>query len=272
MNCEEVRALIPDALTGEIAPAERAVFDGHLAICAACAEEIRRLSETWTRLGVLPAERPSPALSHRFYDMLEAERTRLAGASVSAPAGRRFRSAWSRFLAAPPAFRFAAALLFLAACLGAGFLAGSRGTTGGRLAVLDREVNDIRQVMARTLLERPSSADRLAGIGYSEKVVHPERGTLAALLDTLDNDPSVNVRLAAADALYLFAKDPAVKDGILASLGRQSSPIVQVALIDLLVDLRERRAVDAFRTLAGIQGLHPDVKSKAELGIRQLSF
>jgi len=272
MKCEEIRDLIPDVLTGEISPAERALFDGHLALCAACAEEIRRLSETWTRLGVCPAERPSPALSRRFYDMLETERTRLDGASEKAPAVRRFRSAWSRFRLSPPAFRFAAALLLLFAGVGGGFLAGSKGTAGSRLAVLDREVNDIRQAMARTLLDRSSTADRLAGIGYSEKVVHPERRTLDALLDTLDNDPSVNVRLAAADALYLFSKDPAVKDGILDSLGRQVSPIVQVALIDLLVDLRERRAVEAFRSLAGIKGLHPDVKSKAELGIRQLSF
>jgi len=95
---------------------------------------------------------------------------------------------------------------------------------------------------------------------------------LDALLQALDNDPNVNVRLAAADALYLFASNPEVKEGLLKSLARQESPLVQSALIDLLVVSREQRAVQALKTLIGGEKLRPEIKKKAELGIQQLSF
>jgi hypothetical protein len=74
------------------------------------------------------------------------------------------------------------------------------------------------------------------------------------------------------DALYLFAGDPTVKDGIIASLARQDSPLVQVALIDLLVDLREKRAVESLRLLLGNKAIEPAVRQKAEKGISQLTL
>jgi HEAT repeat protein len=124
--------------------------------------------------------------------------------------------------------------------------------------------------MAETLLQQASSSERLRGVGYMEKVRAPGRRTIDALLQTLDSDPSVNVRLAAADALYLFAGRPGVKEGVILSLAQQVSPSVQVALIDLLVDMREKRAVEALKILAGNDKLNPDVRRKAELGVRQL--
>jgi len=63
-----------------------------------------------------------------------------------------------------------------------------------------------------------------------------------------------------------------VKDRIVQSLAGQESPLVQVALIDLLVGIREKRAVDAFKTLIQNEKLNPDVKKKAEFAIKQLSF
>ena len=262
MRCEEFRDLLPEVLDGEIDAADRGLVEAHIAGCPACAEEFRRLNETWTRLGLLTAERPSPALSERFYAALEAEtakkrpRPSLAGA-------------WAA-LRLRPAFRFGAALLLVAAGVGGGIWIGARGGGGERVAALSREVQDMRQTMAETLLRQASSSERIQGVGYMEKVQAPGRRTIDALLQTLDGDPSVNVRLAAADALYLFAGQPGVKEGVIRSLAGQVSPSVQVALIDLLVDMREKRAVEALKLLAGNAALNPDVRKKAEQGARQL--
>jgi predicted anti-sigma-YlaC factor YlaD len=261
MKCEEIRDLLPDVLDGEITAADRGLFEAHIAVCPACAEEFRRLNETWTRLGLLAAERPSPALSERFYASLEAEKKKRTRPSLT--------GAWAA-LRLRPAFRFGAALLLVAAGLSGGIWIGSRGNAGDRIVALGREVQDMRQTMAETLLRQSSSSERIQGVGYMEKVQSPGRRTIDALLQTLDGDPSVNVRLAAADALYLFAGQPGVKEGVIRSLAGQVSPSVQVALIDLLVDMRERRAVEALKLLAGNAALNPDVRKKAELGIRQL--
>lgn len=275
MKCEAIRDLFPDALTGELDAAARAELEIHIAGCPFCADELRGLSQTWTRLGVLPAERPSPALSGRFYAMLEAERRKIeASAGDESDAGkaalrrRRFFSSWAF---PKPAFQFGLGALIMAAGLGAGLLLGTRGPAGARAADLRGQVNDLRQTVAVALLDKPSSSDRLQGLSYTRQVSRPGRTTLDALLRTLDEDPSVNVRLAAADALYLFADDPGVRDGIRASLGRQESPLVQVALIDLLVDLREKHAVESLRGLIGRPTVDPAVRKQAEDAIRQLT-
>jgi anti-sigma factor RsiW len=261
MKCDQIRDLMLEILDGESAAADRGLFETHIAACPACAEEFRRLNETWTRLGLLSSERPSAALSDRFYAVLEAEQKKRTR--------RSFAETWAA-LRLRPAFRFGTALVLVLAGVGGGLWFGSRGAAGDRIKTLSREVQDMRQSMAETLLLQASSSERIRGVGYMEKVQAPGRRTIDALLQTLDSDPSVNVRLAAADALYLFAGQPGVKEGVILSLARQVSPSVQVALIDLLVDMREKRAVEALKALAGNEKLNADVRRQAELGVRQL--
>ncbi len=270
MKCDEIRDLFSDALTGELEAADRARMEIHIAGCPFCADELRGLSETWTRLGVLPTERPAASLSGRFYAMLEAERRQIEKEAAAArPARKPLFSGWR---IPRPAFQFGLGALLLAAGLGAGLLLGSGGAVGGRTEALRGQVDDLRQTVAVALLDKPSSSDRLQGLSYTREVSRPGRSTLDALLRTLDGDPSVSVRLAAVDALYIFAGEPAVKDGIIASLARQESPLVQVALIDLLVDLREKKAVDSLRALLGNKAIEPGVRQKAEKGISQLTM
>jgi len=78
------------------------------------------------------------------------------------------------------------------------------------------------------------------------------------------------VRLAAVDALYLFRNHPLVKDSLIRALSGQESPLVQVALIDLLVEIRERRAAEALKDLIQNARLDPDVRKHAELGLKQI--
>jgi HEAT repeat protein len=107
-------------------------------------------------------------------------------------------------------------------------------------------------------------------VSYSAGLKNPNVKTLAALVNTLDTDPNPNVRLAAVEALYLFRNQPGVKESLVESLAVQDSPLVQVALIDLLVEIREQRAAEALKALVKNDKLNPDVKKLAEQGIKQL--
>ena len=78
---------------------------------------------------------------------------------------------------------------------------------------------------------------------------NPANETLEALLYTLNHDPNLNVRLSAVDALYLFTGHPLVKQGLLDSLHKQTSPLVQIALIDLIADMREKQAIKSLKEL-----------------------
>ena len=98
----------------------------------------------------------------------------------------------------------------------------------------------------------------------------PAPSLIAALLDTLDNDPSVNVRLSAVDALYLFSGREEVRTALTASLSRQTSPLVQIALIDLLVSLKEKQAAAALKKLLADKKIIPEVQQRAQLGISKI--
>ena len=65
---------------------------------------------------------------------------------------------------------------------------------------------------------------------------------------------------------------PKVRVGLIQTLALQDSPLVQVALIDLFVSMKEKRAVDALKTLIENQRLFPEVREKAQEGLHQLSF
>jgi hypothetical protein len=270
MRCDDVRTHLPDFLTGELSAKTKGAVDAHMAGCGACAEEFHKVTEMWTKLGVLPVEQPSPAVRDRFYTMLGAYAQGLETRAAETPrrraSSRRGLLSWNR-----PAFRFAAAAALVLAGVGGGLFVGRTGAFSAKFARLESEVEKMRQTTALSLLKQSSSSERLLGVSYSEQVQDPGEPTINALLRTLDTDSSVNVRLAAADALYLFAEEPRVKDGLIASLGRQQSPLVQVALIDLLTEIRERKAVEALKALIADEKIHPDVRERARQGVKNLT-
>jgi len=257
MNCAKIKENYSDYLAGDIDESTRQEIQDHITDCPSCREELESLSAVWTKLGVLAEEQPGPALRTRFYTMLEAQK--------KVPSRWRENISFGR-----PAFSFAYSLVFLIVGLAGGYLLTSGRQGGNELARLHQEVQDMRQIVAMSLLSQSSPSARLEGVSWSSQVTNPAEKTLETLFRTLNSDPNTNVRLAAVDALYLFRDRPSVKNSLIQSLPKQSSPLVQVALIDLLVGIRESRAAEALKQLLQSAKLNPEVKSHAELGLKQL--
>ena len=268
MNCPEAKDHFAAYLADDIDDASREAVRDHIAACPSCREELEGLSAVWTALGVLPREEPSGRLREGFYTMLreaKAAEARRERKKALRPRGL-FEALGTGRL---PAFGYSlVAILLVVGAAGGYALRSAR--VSAQTSALRREVQDMRRDVALAKIDRPQASERLEALSLSARLDNPDRATLRALLNTLDGDPNVNVRLAAVDALYLFRNDPAVRDGLVAALGRQFSPLVQVALIDLLVEVRERRAVDALRRLIGTGRLAAQVRDHAELGLKQI--
>jgi hypothetical protein len=272
MTCQNIKELFPEFLTGELNQETKERVQSHLASCDSCREELENLSAIWTKLGVIPEEQPSSEVRTRFYTMLEAHKQGMAQEGQPSHLKKVFSDVFKHMWPKRPVYQFSMALAFLIVGIVAGIFLSSLGQNGTQLAILQDEVQDMQQTLAISLLDRPSASERLQGVSLSSQMDKPNSKTLEALLYTLGNDKNVNVRLAAVDALYLFYNSPGVKEGLLRSLENQPSPLVQVALIDLIVNMRERQAVDALRLLLEDEMLNPDVKEYAERGLQQLSF
>jgi HEAT repeat protein len=94
---------------------------------------------------------------------------------------------------------------------------------------------------------------------------------LAALMRTLRHDPSVDVRLAALDALSRHAGQPLVKKTVVDALQEQQSPLVQVALIDQLVEWRDVDAAPRLEKLRQTPDVNPTVRQRADWAISKLN-
>lgn len=273
MNCETIREKLVDYLTGELPDGDLADIRGHVASCTACREELEGLSVIWTKLGVLPQEPPSGTLRSRFYGMLEDYKEGLEKDRERTSLGQSLSRWLGGFMPRRPAYQIALAFVLIAAGLGSGYFLSVRARTTAQTEVagLRGEVDDMRRILAVSLLKQSSPSERLLGVSWSARIDRPGDEIIQTLLDTLDHDSNVNVRLAAVDALYLFYDHPEVKAGLVNSLASQTSPLVQMSLINLLVEIRERRAVEALKQLIQDKKLNPKVKERAEMGLVQLS-
>jgi hypothetical protein len=255
MRCEELSGQLMDELMDRSGSAE---LPRHLEHCSACREEAEQVSATWELLGELPpVEIPSSALRTRFQAALQGYRAGQEDASVrpsEAPQPGSGRP-WGR-----PLLQLAAALGLVVVGLATGLRLAPG--PGAEMGALRGEVRSLSRMVALSLLAEDSASRRLQGVSYSGQVLEEDRGLLDALIAALQRDPSVNVRLAAADALAAHLDEPAVRRALFAALPHQSSPVVQLELVDLALRSDGRGARLAVEKLAARPDLDPEVRHR----------
>jgi len=263
MTCEQFNDMMAGYGERRLGTREMAFAREHLEICATCKSDF----EMWQKLAELPPEQPSPSSRARFEHMLDAYQEGRWEKRERTP----WFAAWMRSAFAPPLATALAAVLLLA-----GFIAGersgaSRPTGDAQIASMQSELTNMRQLVALALMEQQSASQRLQGVNYSTQVERPDPEIAAALLHALRFDNSVDVRLAALDALRRYKTDAQVRTGLLSALQDQQSPLVQIALIDLFVEMRESGVKDNLRRMEQDQKVNPVVRQRAQWGIQQLS-
>ncbi|MEO5926771.1 MAG: HEAT repeat domain-containing protein [Bryobacteraceae bacterium] len=249
MKCEEAKLLLADYWAQTLRDQDEMELEAHFATCPACREETVRLESMWKGLAALPPEEPDSKMRSRFYESLGAYRL---GAESRA----------KKWWPLSPALQIAASFAILALGLAGGY-ALRTDNTSDQVAQLREEVTGMRQLVALSLLQQQSASERLRGVGYAFRAEPSNTEVLAALVSAINNDASVNVRLAAVDALHTFSGSPSTRQAVMEALPKQNVPLVQVALIDLLVDFKDRQARPELRRLASDESVNDGVKQRA---------
>src|SRR5262249_4381558 len=138
------------------------------------------------------------------------------------------------------------------------------------LATMHSELKNMKQLVVLSMLQQQSASERLQGVSYTSREEHLDPQVLAALQRTLRYDPSVDVRLAALDTLSRHANQPQIRKSVVDSLQEQQSPMVQVALIDLLTEWRDPEAAEQLRSFEQIKNLNPTVRQRAQWAVSKL--
>ncbi|MFC1540833.1 zf-HC2 domain-containing protein [Candidatus Latescibacterota bacterium] len=271
MKCERLMELIPDFLAGYLDSGTKEQIAAHIKECANCKQELEQFETTWGKLGELPENEPGPALRENFYSMLETYQhgmnySRQPRLSLGEKLGQLFDAVWPK----QPAFQMVIALLFLISGLLAGLSIKNSEFSREEFAEMKNEIRETRQLVTLSLLSQPSAIDRLEGVNMVSLENESNEELIPALLTILNTDDNVNVRMAAVDKLYLFCDRQDVREELVKSLSVQLSPLVQISLIDLLVELRETSALEVLKQLSEGQQIHESVKNRARKGIEQI--
>ncbi|GAB2518646.1 zf-HC2 domain-containing protein [Spirosoma aerophilum] len=274
INCEQTNGQLADWLRNQLPDAERARLENHLAQCPACGAEAESTKQLWQMMDNLPTPEPSETARIRFQAMLDTYTDTVQTQQRSTFDGllNKLRS----FLAPQFAVRLAysVALLMVGVAAGYWFRNSSTSTVAiqqQQIDTLSNQVQDMRQMMMLSLLENPAASERLRAVSYTEDISNVDNKVVDALLTTLNNDDNVNVRLVTLEALAKLADNATVREGLVQSITRQESPLVQSALADVMVKLQEKRSIKPLRQLLHDDNLNHLVKGKIEQSIKDLS-
>ena len=269
MNCERIAELLPDYLQGSLNSEQQRGVEEHLQQCVACFDEVA----VWRKMSMLPTEQPSAESRARFEAMLHAFPSSEAEIPARTFVPARPISGWTavlQWLRSPVgALAWSVALLVIGVAIGAR-VAAKDTTQSAELAAMHSELASMKQLVALSMLTQQSASERLQGVNYTNREEHLDPQVLAALLRTLRYDNSVDVRLAALDTLSRHANQPQIRKSVVDSLQEQQSPMVQVALIDLLSEWRDPEAAQRLRNFQQSRNLNPTVRQRAEWAVSKL--
>ena len=255
MNEDRAKDLIAKYNAGELTVAEETLLEQYLAEGRLSLEELEDMHRLDRRLDLLFAGERSKRMRRNFYELLEAEERQLADrAGLAGWLGRW----WQPILVC--------GLFLLLVGAGLGYWLRGEGAMAGdeeaQLTALSNELRDMREMMMLTLLEKESTSDRLRAVNLTQDMSEVSNQVAIALLRTLNEDPNTNVRLAAVDALAQYAHHPDVRRGLIDAIGKQQSPLVQMALAETMVALQEKASIQELQRLLNREETAPEVRER----------
>ena len=222
----------------------------------------------------IPVPEPSSAMDAGFYQMLGEAQQQHNNSFF-----KKISRAWTSLLSSSyfkPALSGVSMLVV-------GFFVGSLYTqqpdmntaiTPQNTTVSNNASQQMFQEMTVSLLDLPSANKRLQAVNLIANSTAETNSiqpiVLSALLETLNNDSNVNVRLAVVETLSQYADSAAVRQGLIASIPSQQSPLVQIALANLMLKLNEKEAIKPLQELLEGEQLIEPVKDKLTYAVNEL--
>jgi hypothetical protein len=266
MKCEEVEKLMIDYLDLNLKDDKRFEIEKHLETCERCLDELKDIQEVMKLISNDEMEKPDDSLRINFYHMLHSEikKNEVKLSPKDIPVTNWYNISSYRIAAA-------IALLICGTFIGLFIRPGfNNSSASNELKQLHSEVSDLKKAAMFTLLTQESSSDRIQAVGYATDLGNADENVIEVLVKTLNNDNNVNVRMAAAYALSKFAYQRTVVDSLVKSLSQQSDPILQVTLINILAERKEKSALRPIQEIIANKSTLKEVRAVAENSLRVL--
>lgn len=251
MEKEKLETMLIDYIDGKLTDKERHEVEQQLVTDAEAFKMYEQLKEVIRAMQESARMEPTARLKRGFEQLLREEELQLKKGRV--------------VFFQPSFYRVAAVLAFV--------------VMGGFVAYLlvkqnrqSQELARTKEVMIKMLDNQQSASTRVLGatVAYND-IEKADDEILNALLNAMNEDPNTNVRLAALEALGKFHTQPKVRKALIASLSTQKDPIVQIALIRLMVEMKEKDITKELERISTDEETIQAVKDEAQAGILRLS-
>lgn len=236
----------------EVTLIEQLIEEGRIEL-----SQLRELSQLEEQVMKLETPVSSTDLDDNFYQMLKTVKAKNKGFS------------WNSFFSWPEvAPKLALASVTLVVGFLAGYLLFPSPASNKEVSELKDEVLEMKEMMMLSMIERESATERLKAVSLTNEMSSVSDKITNALLQTLNNDENINVRLEALEALKPFVRDSKIRSELVRSIAKQESPLVLVALAELMVELQEKSSVKELQKILNSEQTPQEVKKRIEESIK----
>lgn len=258
MDMEMWESRIIDYLDGKGSAEERMKLEQELSQDAEANKLFEQLQEVMLAMDKVSVLEPSSQLKMEFDKALQQE------IAVQ-------KKTTKTVFFSPIVYRVAAGFLLVMAGLVIGYEINKNQERERELVELKQQVEENRQLMLAMLDNQQSASQRMVGVSVAYELETADDQIVQVLVKTLNEDTNSNVRLAALEALGKFSNEEVVRQSLIKSLTTQKDPVVQIALIQLLVKMKEKGVLNQLEKITKDASTMKAVKDEAHKGILKLS-
>ena len=261
MKKEKLEELVAEYLNRDMSPQQKEELKSFLKKNGCELDELSDLENIFNQLDEFQVPEPSEKMYDGFYSMLEeyqekerkSEKKKEKAASI-------FQSFFPQKYI--PQIAYSLLLLIIGWAAGAWILPSSK--YENQIVQMTSQIQEMREVMMLTMIDQPSATERIKAVNLTNNFETVDDKIIRALLKTLNHDENENVRLVTVEALYEFANNPKVREGLIQSISKQNSPLVQIALADIMISLQEKKSIEQFNELLKKKDLNDTVRHRLQ--------
>jgi predicted Zn-ribbon and HTH transcriptional regulator len=255
MEQENITEKLISLLDGTLSAAESAELQQWIEMNPDIKKQYQELKEILKPFDAVQPTVPSDRMTRRYQDFLAKE-------SHVQP----------RFLSLDRSFLRIAAGILLMLTTGIGLWTVNRYIRQQQeLELVRLELEKTKSLIMDQVKDPLSASQRMQAMHTSLQMEAPDDDILNVLIHTFNEDPNSNVRMAALEALQKFYLHPIVRESLILSMKNQKDPVVQIALIQLLVQMKEKSILQDLQKITEQPATLKAVKDEAYQAIFKLT-
>lgn len=258
MEKNHISELLPDYLDNLLTESQKQEVESHLTVCNSCATELKEIE---TLLEVINNESTitlSESVRTNFFEELELEKQNSSKIVSLDTTPFQRKNNWSNNL-----LKIAASVALL---IGVYFFGKQQqvNTSNIEIAQLTDESLAFKQTAMLSLMGNKSASKRIQGVNFIEEFKEPDEAIVSALVDRMLHDENTNVRRTAVEVLSEFTASENVKNSFIKALKIEKDPGIQIAIIQVLGKIQEKKAAASMQYLLEQEDTQPYVKDELE--------